>query len=303
MKPLHPLLFSSLCVVSATLSPCAAAQRAAHFDLFASDDADDTSVLRSGVTVDYRFIDIERYRGIKLEQARIAPAGQDPWRDQRAYYRFADRGEQWLWTGQIGTDGGTVLGNASLVREGRLRQEYFLERDILETPRGINGLYHTFAGASLDVPLDRRGHHQLTGLVGLQLFSGDNLRTHARARYVASLVPGWGLSAQLRVRAFRNSDPFEFDYYSPRWFAEALPVLQVRRFRSRWMYRAAVGVGRQSDSESGTRAARMAEVGITSPRSAANWYFRADASYSNTPTGAGQSYGYRQLTLEWIKPL
>lgn len=278
------------------------AQRAAHVDLFVSDDADDTSVTKTGLTLDYRFEDIERYRGIKLEHVRISPLGQPAWQDQRIYYRFADRSDRWTWNGQVGTDGDTVLGSASLVRDVARRQEYFVERDILETPRGVDGLYYTFVGAAYDLPLDAGGRQQLTGLVGVQEFTGDNVRSHLRGRYIATLVPEWGLSAQLRVRAFHNSDPFEFDYYSPRWFAEVLPVVQVRRFGSRWMASAALGWGWQRDSGTETRSARLVEAAVTSPRSGRDWYLRATASYANTPTGAGQSYGYRQLTVEWIRP-
>ena len=53
----------------------AAADGAAHLSLFASDDADDTSMLETGLTLDYRFEDVERYRGIKLEQIDIRPLG------------------------------------------------------------------------------------------------------------------------------------------------------------------------------------------------------------------------------------
>lgn len=299
MSALRPVLLAALTLASAPL----AAQQAAHLDIFASDDADDTSVTRTGLTVDYRFEDIERYRGIKLEHIRISPLGQPTWDDQRLYYRFADRSDHWLWNGQIGTDGDTVLGSASLVRDVAFRQEYFIEREIVETPRGVGErLYYTFAGAAYDVPLDADGHHQLTGLLGVQVFSGDNVRTHLRGRYVASLNPDWGLSAQIRVRTFRNSDPFEFDYYSPRWFAEALPVLQLRRFRAGWMYSAAIGAGWQRDSDRSTRAARLVEASLTSPRHGDDWYMRVTALYANTPTGAGQSYGYRQATLELIFP-
>lgn len=298
MNALRLLLLLTLALVSTPV----AAQGAAHVDVFASDDADDTSVTKIGLTLDYRFEDIERYRGVKLEQVRIRPLGQPAWQDQRLYYRFADRNDLWLWNGQVGTDGDTVLGNASLVRDTPRRQEYFVERDILETPRGVDGLYYTFVGAAYDLPLDADGHRQLTALVGVQDFTGDNVRMHLRGRYIATLVPEWGLSAQLRVRAFHNSDPFEFDYYSPRWFAEALPVVQVRRFRSRWMYSAALGWGWQRDSESGTRSARLVEAAITSPRNGRDWYLRATATYTNTPTNAGQSYGYRQLMVEWIRP-
>ena len=278
-----------------------AAQRAVHFDLFASDDADDTSVTKAGVTVDHWFEDLEHYRGVKLETVRIRPLGQSAWQDQRLYYRFADRGGSWLWNGQIGTDGDTLLGSASVVRDVPRRQEYFVERDIVETPLGVQGLYYTFLGAAYDLPLDASGHRQVTGLVGVQDFSGDNVRTHLRGRVIAAVAPDAGVSVQLRARAFHNSAPFEFDYYSPRWFAEVLPVVQVRRFHSRWMFNAALGWGWQRDSESGTRPARMVEAGVTSPRVGRDSYLRATASYSNTPTSVGQSYGYRQVNLEWIR--
>lgn len=298
LKRLRLVTLATMASVSGPLL----AQGAVHVDLFASDDADNTSVVKAGLTLDYRFEDIERYRGIKLEQVRIRPLGQPGWQDQRIYYRFADRTDQWAWTGQVGTDGDTVLGSASLVRDVARRQEYFVERDILETPLGVKGLYYTFVGAAYDLPLDDEGRQQVTALAGVQDFSGDNVRTHLRGRYIATIVPDWGLSAQLRVRALHNSAPSEFDYYSPRWFAEALPVIQLRRFRSRWMYSAALGWGWQRDSDSDTRSARLLEAGITSPRNRADWYMRATASYSNTPTGTGQSYGYRQFMLEFIQP-
>ena len=280
----------------------AAADGAAHLSLFASDDADDTSMLETGLTLDYRFEDVERYRGIKLEQIDIRPLGGERWRDHRAYYRFADYNDRWLWNGQAGTDGDSLVGNANFVHGGRLRQEYFIERDVLETPLGVDGLYHTFLCASFDIPLDEDAQRQLTTLVGVQAFTGSNVRAHLRANYIATVVPAWGLSAQLRTRAFHNSTPGEYDYYSPRWFAEAMPVVQVRRFHDRWMYSAAVGWGWQRSSGTDLREARLVEAAVTSPRTGRDWYFKATASYSNTPTGTGQSYGYRQLMLELVRP-
>jgi len=114
MKRLRLAVLATLASVSA---PLLAQVGAAHLELFASDDADDTSVTKAGLTLDYRFEDIERYRGIKLEQVRIRPLGQPAWQDQRIYYRFADRTDHWAWNAQIGTDGDTVLGSASLVRD------------------------------------------------------------------------------------------------------------------------------------------------------------------------------------------
>lgn len=298
----HGRWAATLVLALSIAPPAALADGAAHLSVFASDDADDTSTLETGLTLDYRFEDVERYRGIKLERLDIRPLGGERWRDHRAYYRFADYNDHWLWNGQVGTDGDTVVGNANFVRGGRVRQEYFVERDVLETPRGVEGLHHTFLGASFDLPLGEGERQQLTTLVGVQDFTGSNIRAHLRASYIATVVPEWGLSAQLRTRAFHNSTPGEYDYYSPRWFAEAIPVLQVRRFRDRWMYSAALGWGWQRSSGTDVREARLVEAAVTSPRTGRDWYFRATASYSNTPTGAGQSYGYRQLMLELVRP-
>src|SRR3546814_5307826 len=94
-------------------------------------------------------------------------------------------------------DGQTLLGSASLVRDRAWRQEYFVERDVLETRSGGDGRHATFAGAAFDIPLDARGQ-QVTLLAGVQEFSGDNVRTHLRAVYSLPLVADWGLGMQLR---------------------------------------------------------------------------------------------------------
>lgn len=282
--------------------PAWAGDVAGGLDLFASDDGDDTSVLRTGLTAYHHYEDPTHYRGLTLEHARIRPLGTDGWSDNRIYYRFADSSANWSWNAQVGTNGDTLLGNASLVREARRRQEYFVEREVVETRQGEEGLYATFVGAAVDLPLDMSERQQLTLLAGVQDFTGGNLRGHLRGVYSALLVPEWGLSAQLRTRAFHNSQPGEADYYSPRWFAEAIPMLRLRRFHHRWMFSVAAGIGAQRDSNSDRRAARLAQVVVESPRAAGRWYLRATGTYSNTPVGEGINYGYRQVGLQLIQP-
>lgn len=294
------VLFAALLLGCAL--PARAGDVAGGFDLFASDDGDDTSVLRTGLTAYHHYEDPTHHRGVTLEHARIRPLGTHGWSDNRVYYRFADSAADWTWNAQVGTNGDTLLGNASLVREGSRRQEYFVEREVVETRQGQEGLHATFLGAAVDLPLDASARQQLTLLAGVQDFTGDNMRGHVRAVYSAQLVPDWGLSAQLRTRAFHDSHPGEADYYSPRWFAEAIPMLRVRRFRHRWMFSAAAGVGVQRDSNSDARAARLAQVVIESPRAAGRWYLRATGTYSNTPVGEGINYGYRQVGLQLIQP-
>jgi hypothetical protein len=134
-------------------------------------------------------------------------------------------------------------------RRSRFRKELFVEREIVETPLGISrGIYYTFAGAAIDLPADDR--NIFTAFAGIQDFTGDNVRFHVRGSYVHVVKPEWGLSAQLRGRYFRSTAPGEFDYFSPRWYAEVLPVLQMRRFVSGWQLLGAAGYGAQRDSAS-----------------------------------------------------
>lgn len=269
---------------------------AVSFDVFASTDADDSDLLKAGVSFDWDYDGPNAYQGLRLETARFTPLGGDTTESQRVYYRFADGKGDWTWNGQVGTDGDTALGAVSLVREGRFRQEYFIEREIVETPQGLDrGLYYTFVGGSFDLPVTDRD--SFTVMAGVQDFSGKNVRTHLRANYVHVVKPEWGLSAQLRTRYYRSSEPGEFDYFSPEWYAEVMPVVQLRRFHGGWRYQGAVGYGAQRDSGSDWRSARYLEASVASPPIRRDWVFKAAAVYSNTPVTTGYAYDYKQVTL------
>lgn len=277
----------------------------AGVEIFMSDDADDTEIRRIGITADWRFLDARHYQGLTLERASIAPLGT-PARDyDRAFYRFASTKGTWEWNGRIGTDGQRLLGAASVVRTGRFRTEVFAERDLLETRGGLaSGQMVTFAGTAVDLPLGAGERRQLTLLGGVQDFDDGNLRTHARMNAVQMLSGRLGLSAQLRVRAFRNNEPFAGDYFSPRNFIEAVPVLQVRRrLAGGWTGVAAAGWGRQRHTGTDWRSARLLQASLTSPIRPRRSYLRATFSYSDTPGIGGEGYGYRQATLQWVIPL
>ena len=268
---------------------------AAGSDLFFSTDAEDTEVVKAGLNLDWRYEGPEEYLGVRLEKAWFRPLGQR-WRGrERAYVRAADSLGDWKWNANVATDGHTVLGSAAIHDEARFRKEFFVEREILETPQGLGrGIYYTFVGAAIDLPADDRNLLTLVG--GIQDFTGDNVRTHLRANLIHVAKPEWGLSVQLRTRYFRNSDPHEFDYYSPRWYAQAVPVLQLRRFSKGWRYLVAGGVGVQRDSESRWRRSSYFNAQITSPPRR-RWAGHAALLFSETPTATGQSYNYLQLTL------
>lgn len=269
---------------------------AVGLDLFASSDADNTEVRKAALNVDWAYMDREDRRGLRLERAVFKPLGQDATEDLRVYYRFASRGGRWAWDGQAGTDGETLLGAFSIHDARRFRQEYFLEREIVETPQGVSrGLYYTFGGGALDLPIDARNTVTLVG--GLQDFTGRNLRTHIRANYVHVLQPDWGLSAQLRTRYFHSTQPGEYDYFSPRDFVQISPTLQLRRRDAGWRYLLAGSLGAQRQTRGKWRPARAFNAQLSSPPSRQGWSLEGAFAYSNTPVGAGATYDYRQATL------
>jgi hypothetical protein len=273
----------------------ASAQQYAGFEGFYSSDADGTDVMKSAVDIDFRHVDDEHYQGLSLELARFQPPGEVTFEDHRAYYRFAG-GDAWKWTGRVGSDGSSVLGSVSVHNEAAHRQEYFIEREIIETPVGLrDGLYATYLGAAYDMPFDERD--VLTAVVGAQDFGGDNLRLHLRGRFTHVLSPKLGLSAQLRVRYFHDSQPNESDYFAPGWYAQAMPTLQLRRFASGWRYAVAAGYGSQREAGTSWHPARLFEASITSPKLGKDWHLQAGFLYTNTPVSSGFGYDYRQLSI------
>lgn len=290
----HRAILFTLFLVAAPVG----AQQAIGVDVFDSRDSEHSGSLRTGVNFDLRHVDIEHYQGLRLERARFSPLGNRAQSSDRVYYRFAG-GSDWKWNGQLGSDGRTWLGSASVFKDAANRQEYFLERDVVESPRELAAHHtYTFVGAAYDLPFDERD--VATAMVGAQHFSDGNTRLHLRARYVRVLKPEWGLSLQLRTRYFQSSDPHLSDYYSPRWYAEAVPTLQIRRFYRRWQFQGAVGYGRQGDADSGWRPSRLIEANVVSPRSRNDWYFKAGLLRTNTPQAVG-AYSYDQFHIELMR--
>ena len=293
---MHRSMQTMFATTGLMLSVAASAAGYGGVEGFYSSDADGTEIAKSGVDLDFSHTDGEHYQGISLEQARFRPFGQDWIEDHRAYWRFADSGGKWKWNGRIGSDGRTLLGNASVHDEVARRQEYFVEREIVETPIGLRQrLYSTYAGAAYDLPFDDR--NILATVLGVQDFTGRNVRVQYRGNFVHVIAPAWGLSAQFRLRYFHDSVPGEFDYFSPRWYAQAVPTLQLRRYVDGWRYAIAAGYGRQRSANSKWHDARFMEASVSSPKEGHDWFFQAGFIYSNTPVNSGFTYDYKQLTL------
>lgn len=265
-------------------------------DLTFSTDADDTSVLRQGANLDWHYHGPDDYLGLRIERIAYRPSGQRRSVDERVYLRAADKVGAWAYRAAVGTDGRTMLGSMSANDSAHFRKEVFLERDKVETARGVAiPIYYTFGGVTLDVPLGRST--QLTTLVGLQDFTGRNLRTHARLNLIQVLNENWGMSGQVRTRFSHNSVPSEYDYFSPHRYVEVLPVLQLRRFAGGWQYLAAAGWGTQRDSRSGWRQSRYLNFRLSSPAARRGWIVNAETTYSNTPITNSDTYDYVRASL------
>src|SRR5690606_40146601 len=111
----------------------------------------------------------------RAEKAWYRPLGQETVGKERVFLRYADTGGHWAWNTQVGTDGDTVIGAASIHDDAAFRKEFFIERDSVETPRGVKeGIYYTFAGAALDLPVVDRNSFTLSA--GSQACTGQIVR-------------------------------------------------------------------------------------------------------------------------------
>ena len=263
-------------------------------EVFASGDSDDTTIIRAALDLDLRNDGDAKRLGIRLENAWYEPLGGPVRERQRVFLQVGDRFDDWTWAARIGTDGEDVIGSASIHDSSRFRKEFFIERDIIETPLGLErGLYTTFAGAAIDLPADDR--NVFTVVTGLQEFSGDNERIHLRANFIHVLKPEAGLSVQLRTRSFHSTEPGEFDYFSPRDFIQLLPTVQVRRFIGGWQLLAVGAIGAQQSTGTDWAQANYAEVKVQSPTSGP-WNLAAEVIYTNTPgSNVLQASGYDYL--------
>jgi hypothetical protein len=275
---------------SANPSP---ATPAAGVELWTSGDSDRTDVLKLIGRALWRFEGRERYSGVAIERAWFTPQGERTRTQTRVYLDAADRlGAKWKWSARIGTNGSNVLGSATL-RTTDWSKEVFVERELVETRQGLDKhIYYTFAGASMDLPAS--DHTTFNGMVGVQEFSGRNVRLHARGTLVHVLKPKLGLSFQLRTRYYHSTVPGEFDYFSPRDFVQLVPVVQVRRFdRGGWMYLAAFGYGAQKAAGVGWQRARLADLRIESPGASRTLHAFAQLQYANSSlTGGAGGYHY-----------
>jgi len=275
--------FALICYALASpQSASAQARPAIGTEVFVSTDSDNTDIVKVALNFDLRNRTDKDYFGISLEEAGFRSSDGSSDSRQRVFLRTAGTIGNWTLQTRTGTDGHTVIGSLTAHDDARLRKEVFVERDIIETARGLDeGIYTTFAGAAVDLPVNES--NAFTVLAGYQTFTGRNNRIHFRGNFLHSVKADRGLTVQLRGRYFHSSVPFEGGYYSPKWYAEVMPVMQVRRFVREWEVVGATGLGIQRDGEADWRQSRFLHVRFTSP-SKGDWSVRGVFSFQNSPS-------------------
>ncbi|WDS37080.1 hypothetical protein [Pseudoxanthomonas sp.] len=296
----------TIAVLAALGAPAFAADDSAHqavrADLVLGSDSDGNQTLKSNLGWDWRYVAPDQWSGVQVQDARFSGDGWHK-QEQRVYLSGAGLAGAWRWEGDVGSNGHRLLGNASIHSEDAYRKEFFVERDVLETQRGVrNGWVQTYAGGALDLPLSERW--SATTLAALQDFGvGDNLRSHLRANLVYALLPQQGISMQLRTRYYHDSHTGEGDYYAPGTYRQAMGVLAWRRYIGGTQWYARAGLGRQQSGDDAWRQARLLEFGVETPRWKQAW-LRLDAGYTDTPaingsSDSGYNYRYMQLQLRY----
>ena len=301
LKYLLPLAVSAL-AFPAHAQDDDAAGPALGTEVFISSDSDETTVWRLATDLDLRNAPDGSRLGVRYERAWYDPLGQGTQGRDRFFLQAADGSGNVEWSARVGTDGDTIIGSASVNDNARFRKEAFIERDIVETPLGLErGIYSTFVGAAIDLPADE--NNIFTVLGGVQEFTGENMRFHLRGNYVHVVDKEVGLSAQLRTRYFHSTEPGEFDYFSPEDYVEILPVLQLRRFTGGWQLLAAGGIGAQKSTGTRWRQANFAQVRFVSPRRGP-WSISGEAIYTQTPGNSavvGSDYDYFQARFSLLR--
>lgn len=277
--------------------------RGVAWDAWSSDDSEGTSTHRLGATWQVERRDAVHWWGFNAEHAQYR--GSD-WRvdETRLFVRSAGGGDQWRWSGRVGSNGETWIGDVTLHSTRAARSEVFLERDRLDTRNGaLQGRYQTFAGAAQDWPVHPR--LTLTGVAGLQDFTGGNRRTHLRGTASFTLSEDLGIATQLRTRWFKDSAPERADYFAPGEYSEALGTLVFTRRLHSLRARVVLGAGERQVRGGSREPARLAEGLLETPEWREGLRFRLRIGYSDAPQAAavGTDYRYRYVGVDGSLPL
>jgi hypothetical protein len=273
--------------------------------VFVSQDSEDFLVSKVGAGVVPLYRNGNDYAAIKAANHRYAVAD---WSAQATQVSVAattiDAKTGLGYQGSLGLNdlGGRQLLTADIDYSRSLSDTtqggLFLNRDWVETRSALTqGISHTFLGGSVEQHIAPRW--TVIGLLGQQLFSDGNVRSHLRARLIHDLLPELGLNLQYRYRHFWNSSPYSGYYFSPDVYEENMLALGLRRRIDGWMLAGTLGLGQQKVSSDPETATHLAELELTSPL-AGRIFFKTRTGFSDSAAFSGPNYIYRYLQLDLI---
>lgn len=187
----------------------------------------------------------------------------------------------------------------SLALTDSLRAELLLNRDRVETQGSItNNVYYTMPAASIEFqPFERL---TLVAMGGDMFFSDTNTRAFMRLKGIYTLIPDYGITAQIRYRQYHDSNTNVINnYFNPENYYEGMGVLAIRKRYEGWMFNGTAGLGRQSINNQPSTTTKLLELGATSPISGA-LFFRSTLGYGKSAGFLGPDYSYRYVKEELV---
>jgi hypothetical protein len=182
------------------------------------------------------------------------------------------------------------------------KAEVFVNRDRVETQNALsNGIYFTFAGASIEQQILERLSAVVMG--GNMYFSDTNTRPTVKAKLIYDLIPEHGVTAQLRYRQYRDTNTnVTNNYFNPSEYNETMIALGARKRIAGWMLSGTAGVGRQTVNQDPSTTTQLYELAATSPVASNDYYFKTRIGYGKSAGFLGPNYFYRYIMEELIFP-
>ncbi len=304
----------SLNVLAVTLAVAATASAeplAAGGGYYASDDSEGFRSRRTIVDGMAGYSSLENRTGVRYVDYAFS---QDSWSRRGEQLRFVanriDRRTADGWNFEAGVFRQAAHELAMLDASYRktlpsgIAFETFASRDFVETRNALdNGVHFNFAGASADLPLSQK--LTMVGMFGLQSFSDNNDRRHARARLIFQPLPDLGLTLQARYRYYDNSRTGGPNYYfNPERYQEGMLALGLRQRFGHWRTALTAGIGQQQVVNDPWSETRLLEA--SAEKQVAGYGVRLRSGYSRAAAAATASndpaYSYRYVIGELMVP-
>jgi hypothetical protein len=177
--------------------------------------------------------------------------------------------------------------------------ELVVNRDRVETQNSLNnGIYYTLAGASIEQQLiDRLA---FVGMGGDMFFSDTNTRAFMRLKLIYDLIPGYGVTAQLRYRQYHDSNTnVPNNYFNPGGYTETMLAVGIKKRIEGWMLNGTAGLGQQQINQDPHTTTQLLEFGATSPY-VGKMFLRTRLGYSKSAEFRGPNFSYRYIMEELI---